>query len=119
MKKTGLLLFITLTFPVFAAGPAPGEKKGLIPQWQKTMEEFKIPYIPAFFVNKTDSNLVGIGFMLNSPAGFSEDSPFRTLLRALPAFQVALLFRDKNTSSSVVLSYGQNDIWGLSARFNF
>ena len=119
MKKIGLLLFITFTFPFFAAAEETGGAGGLFTQWQKSLEEFKVPGIPAFFVKKVNSYLVGIGFLFNSPESFGQNSPFRSLLEEFPLFQAAFLLQDKTISSSIVFSYEKNNTWGLSAKLSF
>jgi len=119
MKKIGLLLFIILAFPIFASGQETGSDGDVLIQLQKSMEDYRIPGIPVFYVKKLGSHLIGIGFLLNSPDSFEEDSPLRYLLEEFPLFQAAILLQGKNYSSSIIFSYDKNKIWGLSAKFSF
>ena len=119
MKKTGLVLFITLVFPFFAVAEESGRKGTVFTQWQKSLEENKIPGLPVFFVNKVDSNWIGFGFLLNSPESFEQESPFRSLLQQFPLFQAALLLQGKSVSSSIVFSYDRENTWSLSAKIYF
>jgi len=119
MKKTGLVLFLVIAFPFLAAGEEIGKERGILTQWQKSLEESKIPGVPAFFVSKVNSYWIGIGFLLNSPESFEQDSGFRSLLQAFPLFQAALLLYGKSISSNIVFSLEKDNTWGLSARFSF
>jgi len=119
MKKTGLLLLIILAFPIIAAGQDAGRGESIFIQWQKSLEDNKIPGVPALFFKKVNSHWIGFGFLLNSPESFEPDSPFRDLMREFPLFQAALLLQDAKLSSSIVFSYEKNKTWGLSARFSF
>jgi len=119
MKKTGLILFITLVFPFFAAAEEAGRRGSVFIQCQKSLEENKIPGLPVFFANKTNSHWIGFGFLLNSPESFDQESPFRSLLQQFPLFQAAVLLQGKGISSSIVFSYEKNDIWGINAKFSF
>jgi len=119
MKKTGLILFITLAFPFFTCAEEIGRKEGVFAQWQKSLEENKIPGLPVFFANKINSHWIGFGFLLNSPESFDQESPFRSLMQQFPFFQAAVLLQGKGISSSIVFSYERNDIWGVNAKFSF
>ena len=119
MKRTVLILIITLVFSFFAVAQETGAKMEGAGQWQKTMGEYNIPSIPALFVNKINSHWVGVGFMVNNPESFGKDTPISTFMSKLPAFQAGLFMQGKYSSSSVVVSYGHNNIWGISAKFRF
>jgi len=119
MKKAGLIFLIFITVAALAAGQETGGTGNLFSQWQKALEENKIPGVPALFVKKIHSAWIGVGFMLNSPNYFDEKSPVRTLLEAFPLFQLALFLKTRKTSSSLMLSYEKMDVWGLSIKFSF
>jgi len=119
MKKTGLLLIIILAFPMIAAGQDAGRGGGIFIQLQKSLEDNKIPGVPALFFKKMNSHLVGFGFLLNSPESFEQDSPFRGFMQDFPLFQAALLLQGAGLSSSIIFSYEKNKTWGLSAKFSF
>jgi len=119
MKKTGLLLFIIFTLPFFAAGEETIRRESVFVQSQKFLEENRIPWVPVFLGGKVYDYWIGVGFLLNSPESFVQESPFRSIMQEFPFFHAVLQLRGKAISSSVVFSYGQNDFWGLNARFSF
>ena len=118
MKRAGLVLFIFIMISVVAAAEET-EGLNLFIDWQKTMEGHHISGIPFFFVKKVDSNWIGIGFLLNSPDSFAEDSFIREIMEEFPFFQLALLVQGRKASTTIIISYEQNKDWGVSAKFQF
>ena len=118
MKRAGLVLFIFIIISVVAAAEETGGPN-LFVDWQKALEERHIPGIPFLFVKKVDSNWIGIGFLLNSPESFAEDSFIREIMEEFPLFQLALLVQGRKASTTIIISYEQNKDWGVSAKFQF